>query len=286
MHTISKVADISIFALEFNLRYASICQENTSYEKLCGKNSVPPFTGSRRNSEEKWPWQNPGASLLSALIVCLQASIGPINKARDGWAVKLYKLLISRETYTSGKPWRNRRKVILLPRQRSQPASVQVVTGVFNKVNFKTPARTEINFNAGYRLSPGSHWISHGARRKWLERTWELRNECWCGGKFSSKFVPRPRHPKTPREKRIERRCLEKRGCPDSFPLVTVLTPPQTFVMWSRTTSKKLLFPRSLHFTLWPGPDFTEITATELGHRHRPVEYFALAVNRFPLAIQ
>lgn len=35
-----------------------------------------------------------------------------------------------------------------------QPSPVQVVTGVFNKVNFKTPARTEINFNAGYRLSP------------------------------------------------------------------------------------------------------------------------------------
>lgn len=37
---------------------------------------------------------------------------------------------------------------------QSNPAQVQVVTGVFNKVNFKTPARAEINFNAGYRLSP------------------------------------------------------------------------------------------------------------------------------------
>lgn len=37
---------------------------------------------------------------------------------------------------------------------QSKSAQVQVVTGVFNKVNFKTPARAEINFNAGYRLSP------------------------------------------------------------------------------------------------------------------------------------
>lgn len=37
---------------------------------------------------------------------------------------------------------------------QSNSAQVQVVTGVFNKVNFKTPARAEINFNAGYRLSP------------------------------------------------------------------------------------------------------------------------------------
>lgn len=75
----------------------------------------------------------------------------PINKTRDGWAVKLYKLLISRETYTSGERLvRNRSKVILVP---ELAASVQVVTGVFNKVNFKTPARWEINFNAGYRLS-------------------------------------------------------------------------------------------------------------------------------------
>lgn len=107
----------------------------------------------------------------------------PLIKPRDGWAVKLYKLLISRETYTSRRDVaRNRRKVILLSsflssflpllfllsihratdqptRHQSntdpiQPSPVQVVTGVFNKVNFKTPARTEINFNAGYRLSP------------------------------------------------------------------------------------------------------------------------------------
>ena len=83
---------------------------------------------------------------------------------------------------------RNRRKVILSfflpsflpfspypPRNNYhqpdpiQPSPVQVVTGVFNKVNFKTPARAEINFNAGYRLSPArSGFLPRYQRRKWL----------------------------------------------------------------------------------------------------------------------
>ena len=150
-----QVRETTIFGEEENIGCTGFRQLDSQFSKKFPDEGEPP---------------PPKAALprRATLIVCLQGSIDPINKARDGWAVKLYKLLISRETYTSGKdaaePQESDPPSFLpsflpstqptSPASSAQPTNVQVVTGVFNKVNFKTPARTEINFNAGYRLSP------------------------------------------------------------------------------------------------------------------------------------
>lgn len=72
----------------------------------------------------------------------------PLIKSRDGWAVKLYKLLISRETYTSRKRdvARNRRKVIL-------PSFLSSSSSYPPRNNYRQPDPIQ--------LSPGSS--SHGS---------------------------------------------------------------------------------------------------------------------------
>lgn len=72
----------------------------------------------------------------------------PLIKSRDGWAVKLYKLLISRETYTSRKRdvARNRRKVIL-------PSFLSSSSSYPPRNNYRQPDPIQV--------SPGSS--SHGS---------------------------------------------------------------------------------------------------------------------------
>lgn len=63
-----------------------------------------------------------------------------------------------------------------------EPPVSRVVAGVFNKVNFKTPARTEIKFNASHRsLGSCRLWCKGGLRRigrgdGWLEDRRGLKN--------------------------------------------------------------------------------------------------------------
>lgn len=83
------------------------------------------------------------------LILCLPGQHrAPLIKPRDGWAVKLYKLLISRETYTSRKRdvARNRRKVIL-------PSFLSSSSSYPPRNNYRQPDPIQV--------SPGSS--SHGS---------------------------------------------------------------------------------------------------------------------------
>lgn len=86
-----------------------------------------------------------------------------------------------------------------LAKPTSQPTTFKYVTGVFNKVNFKTPACTEINFNAGYRLSParsGSLLRTNVGNGYESGETWaDETNTASSGGKFSSKLPLYERYP-------------------------------------------------------------------------------------------
>lgn len=146
------------FCREFARQTNNISREERGIDR--SRNSRDPTA---LNSRRNFPARNdplPSSPKRQALSLFLSPSWplayslftgqhrSPLIKSRDGWAVKLYKLLISRETYTSRKRdvARNRRKVIL-------PSFLSSSSSYPPRNNYRQPDPIQV--------SPGSS--SHGS---------------------------------------------------------------------------------------------------------------------------
>lgn len=120
---------IRVFSFFFSIQHATRIRETTIFQEERENIEATMFTQPDYSQFSRRISRRETILFLSSLSLSLPLSPSwplayclftgqhrpPLIKPRDGWAVKLYKLLISRETYTSRRDVaRNRRKVILL----------------------------------------------------------------------------------------------------------------------------------------------------------------------------